>query len=502
MNPSTKPRLLAKLTWAVCAVVLTMGCTVGPHYHPPAPPSVGAYTAGPQPSETASSPGPAGVAQHFDSAADIPAQWWTLFRSPELDRVVRQALENSPTLAQAMARLKEAQEESSARTGTTKHPSATGNASVQGEQVNLASFGVPFPNPSPFALLNGSVAVSYALDLFGANRRLIESLNAQVDYQSWQLQGARLMLVGNVVSTAIRQAELRSQIDIVRQILELQRQELDIARERNRAGGISQYDIKIEETAIAQTRATLPPLEQELDAMNHQLAVLMGKPPADAHIENISLDNLHLPEQLPLSLTSSLVRQRPDIRAAEALLHQASANVGGATANLYPQIVLSGSIGAVGTSFTNGGGIWNAGTSLAQPIYNGGALRAEKRKAMAAYEEADSVYRQTVLQSFREVADALRAIEHDAQTLQAHMEAANQAQSAYDIATQRYSAGGISQLSQLDAQRQQLQTTLDRTQSAASRYSDCATLLQSLGGGWWNHSPSAATLPNPTTKSH
>ena len=206
----------------------------------------------------------------------------------------------------------------------------------------------------------------------------------------------------------------------------------------------------------------------------------------------ITVASLHLPEELPLSLPSSLVQQRPDIRAAESLLHQASANVGVATANLYPQIVLSGSAGAIGTSFTSGGSVWNVGASLAQPIYNGGALRAEKRKALAAYEEAGSAYQETVLQAFREVADALRAIDNDAQTLQARNEAAIQAETTYRIASERFNVGGISQLAVLDAQQQHLQTMLDRTTSAASRYSDSATLFQALGGGWWNATQAGA----------
>ena len=481
-------------TAAVLQPLLLVGCTVGPRYHPPAPPTVGSYTPSPQPSVTVNSAGAAGPAQHFNSAADVPAQWWTLFHSPELDRLVREALANSPTLSQATARLKQAQEESNARTGATKYPSVNANISAQREQVDLATFGVPFPSPPPFSLLNGSVAVSYALDLFGANRRLIEGLNAQVEYQQWELQAAKLMLAGNVVSAAIRQAQLRSQIEITRQMLDLQQQQLDITERRVEAGGLPQYEVNRQRTAVEQTKASIPPLEQQLAVVNHQLAVLIGKPPAEAAIENISLDSLQLPAELPLSLPSSLVRQRPDIRASEALLHQASANVGVATANLYPQIVLSGSVGAIGTNFSNGADVWSLGASLAQPIFNGGALRAEKRKAVAAYEEAGSAYQQTLLQVFREVADALRAIEHDAQTLQARSEAAAQAEVTYQIASQRFAAGGISQLALLDAQRQYLQTTLDRTTSAASRYADSASLFQALGGGWWNETQPSATV--------
>src|SRR5580704_13870117 len=500
MASSMQRMVCLQLGVAALAICLLVGCTVGPHYHPPAPPTVGTYAPSPQPSDIVGSGGPAGAAQHINPGTDVPAQWWTLFHSPELDRLVREALANSPTLAQATARLRLAQEESNARTGATKYPTVNANVSVQREQLDLATFGVPFPNPPPFSLLNGSVAVSYALDLFGANRRLIEALNAQVEYQRWQLQAARLMLAGNVVSAAIRQAQLQSQIGITRQVLELQMRELDITERRVEAGGLPEYEVNRQRTAVEQTRAALPPLEQQLAVVKHQLAVLVGKPPAEATITDISLDSLQLPNELPLSLPSSLARQRPDIRAAEALMQQASANVGVAIANLYPQIVLSGSAGGVGTSFTAGSGVWNVGASLAQPIFNGGALRAEKRKAVAAYQEAGSAYQQTLLQAFLEVANALRAIEHDAQTLQARTEAAAQAEGTYQVLSRRFDAGGISQLDLLDAQRQYLQTVLDRTNAAASRYADSASLFQALGGGWWNETQARAPNSQPSAK--
>lgn len=492
---------IAEKTFAALLFTMLAGCTVGPRYHEPAPPTVTAYTPNAQPASTVTSPGTAGAAQHFTQSSDLPAEWWTLFHSPQLDRMVREALDNSPTLSQAMARLKEAQEEASARTGATKYPTVTASASVEEEQVNLAalgvtsslsSLGVQIPNPPPFSLLNGSVAVSYALDFFGANRRLIEGLKAQVEYQSWQLKGARLMLAGNVVSACIRQAQLHSQIDITRKLLTLEEQTLAIAEKRYQEGGISEYDVRGQRSIVAQTRATLPALDQQLDMVDHELAALMGKTPAEAHVEAISLDSLNLPQELPVSLPSAMVRQRPDIRAAEALLHQASANVGVATANQYPQITLSASAGLIGTSFISGGGIWNAGTSLTEPIFNGGALRAEKRKAVAAYDEADSTYRETVLQAFREVADTLRAIDHDAQALQAQTEATTQAESAFQIASRRYAAGGISRADFLSVQHTQLQTALGRVVYQANRYSDSATLFQALGGGWWNETKTDA----------
>ncbi len=467
---------------ALAALTTLQSCTVGPRYRAPAPPTATSYTPQPLPAQTASSAGLAGDAQRFNQSAGIPAQWWTVFHSPELDSMVAQALANSPTLAQATARLKQAQEEVNARTGATKYPTVTGSASVTEEQLNLAALGVPFPNPSPFTLLNGSVAVSYALDIFGANRRAIESLRAERDYQAWQLEGARLMLAGNVVSAAIRQAQIRSQIEITRQLLAVEQQQLAIVEARRRAGGASESDVRSQRTQVAQTEASIPPLELQLDTINNQLAVLMGLSPAEARVPTLALAQLQLPADLPLSVPSELVRQRPDIRAAEALLHEAGANVGVATANLYPQIVLTGSGGGLGTRFDSGGGVWNVDASLAGSIFNGGALAAEKRAAVDAYDEATAVYRQTVLLSFGQVADALNSIERDAETLQARAAAASESDGAYAIAAQRYQAGGISQLSLLDAQRQQLQTALDRSNAAASRFTDSATLFQALGG--------------------
>jgi NodT family efflux transporter outer membrane factor (OMF) lipoprotein len=274
-------------------------------------------------------------------------------------------------------------------------------------------------------------------------------------------------------------------------LLDLDQRELAITVARHQAGGASEAEVASRKSAVAETESALPPLEAQLDLVDHQLAVLIGASPAEARIPELSIDTLHLPDELPVSLPSALVRQRPDIRAAESLLHQASAQVGAATANRYPQIVLSASGGGTGKSFANGGDVWNIASSLAQPIYNGGALRAEQRKAEAAYDEAAGVYRQTLLQAFGQVADTLTSIDHDAQELQARSDAAMQADASYRIAQGRYQAGGISELALLEAQRQQLQAELDCTAAAAARFSDSATLFEALGGGWWNAAPTA-----------
>lgn len=494
MKPSSHEPRGARIVGAILLpIVLLAGCAVGPDYRTPELSSPGAHTNEFTSVPTVSAPGNAGAAQRFASTNDIPAQWWVLFQSPQLERMVRESLNHSPTITQVVARLTQAREEANARTGATKYPELSGNLGASRQRVNLDSLGVPVANPPPFNLYSGSVSVSYTFDLFGKNRRLIESLNAQTEYQTWQVQGAGLMLAGNVVSAGIRQAELRAQIELTRKLIALQAQTLAITEKRHGAGGVSEYAVRNQRTTLAQMQASLPLLEYQLDTVNHQLAVLMGKTPAEAEVEEINLEQLNLPRELPASLSSSVVRQRPDIRAAEALLHQACANVGVATANLYPQLELSASAGALATSFADGGPMWNFGAQLMQPLFQGGTLRAEKRQAVAAYEEAGSVYQQTVLEAFREVADVLRAIEHNAKAMQARSEAATQAESAYQIASRRFDAGGISQADLLDAQRQHLQTSLDQVAAQAARFADTATLFQALGGGWWNEAQTNST---------
>jgi NodT family efflux transporter outer membrane factor (OMF) lipoprotein len=308
---------------------------------------------------------------------------------------------------------------------------------------------------------------------------------AEVNYQAFELEAARLTLAGNVVSTAIRRASVQRQIELTGQIADAQAQQLAIDEHRYAAGGISEFDVRSQRTLLAQTRATLPPLATQLAQADHQLAILTGVPPANAQFGDIALDALHLPDTVPLTLPSTLARERPDIRASEALLHQASANVGVATANLYPQFSFSAGIGSERTRIedvVNGLNIWNVGFNLMQPIFHGGELHARKRAAVAAYDAARAGYRQTVLQALQQVADTLRALENDARELQERDEAARQAQASVVIVQSQFAAGGVSQFALIDTQRQALQTTLDRTKAQADRFADTAALFQALGG--------------------
>ncbi|MGY6269258.1 efflux transporter outer membrane subunit [Achromobacter denitrificans] len=484
--PSHLSRALAPRRLAAPVLgALLAGCAAGPDFHPPASPGVDAYVA----------PGqalPSG-AQQLAAGADIPAEWWRLFRSEALDGLVRQALEASPTLEQARARLRQAREDLNAETGGRLLPSVDGNLSAARQKVDPSAFGVPVvEQPAPFTLYNASIDVSYALDVFGANRRALEGLGAQVDYQRHELQAARMSLAANVVTAAIRQADLSERADVTRELLAAQIRQRDIMRQRLAAGGVSQADLSNQELLVAQTRATLPPLDYQLAQVTHQLATYLGQPPAALRQPPMRLSDLALPPDVPIGVPSALTRQRPDVLAAEALWRRASADVGVATANLYPQFTLTASFGSQRTragDLSNGVNVWNLGLGLVQPLFHGGELRARQRAAQAAYDAAAAAYRQTVLDGFRQVADALRALQTDGDAFQAQDEAWRRADEAERIAQGRYRAGGISHLSLLDSQRQLLQARLARSAADAARYADTAALMQALGGGWWNETP-------------
>ncbi|MPT37382.1 MAG: efflux transporter outer membrane subunit [Achromobacter sp.] len=435
---------------ALSLLALVAGCAVGPDFTLPAAPAVTSYTA---PGDAAPVPG----AQQLQAGADIPAQWWQLFHSEALDALVRQALEASPTLDEARARLRQAAEDLNAETGGRLLPSVDGNLSVARQKVDPSAFGVPVAEqPAPFTLYNASIDVSYTLDVFGANRRALEGLGAQVDYQRHELQAARMSLAANVVTAAIRQADLSERRNVTRELLAAQVRQRDIMRQRLDAGGVSQADLSNQELLVAQTRATLPPLDYQLAQVTHQLATYLGLPPADLRQPPLRLADLALPPDVPTGVPSALTRQRPDVLAAEALWHRASADVGVATANLYPQFTLTASFGSQRTragDLSNGVNVWNLGLGLAQPLFHGGELRA---------------------------------LQTDGEAYLAQDDAWRRADEAERIAQGRYRAGGISHLSLLDSQRQQLQTRLARAEADAARYADTAALLQALGGGWWN----------------
>jgi NodT family efflux transporter outer membrane factor (OMF) lipoprotein len=489
LHRTLKRRLQAVSATAISGVIL-IGCAVGPNFQPPPPPTAKSYTTSPLPEKTASAPGRDGSSQRFVVGRDIPREWWTLFHSEALDRLIRQAMDNHPTLTLAQARLREAQENRRAQFGALL-PSIDANVGASRQKISGAGLGQPNTDIGAFNLINASVNVTYTFDLFGGLRRQMEAAESRIEYQQFQLEAAHLTLSANIVTTAIKEASLRRQIKATNDILAVLKQQLAVVEQQLGLGGASLADVLAQRTQLAQTQASLPPLERDLTLTRHQLAVLTGKLPSEAALPEFEFETLQLPGNLPVSLPSDLVRHRPDIRAAEALLHAASAQVGVATADLYPRITLTGAYGSsaasVGDLFSGPATIWNFGAGLLQPVFRGGTLTAKRRAAIAAYDQAMAQYRDTVLQSFLNVADTLRSLEADARILQVQTDAAQLAQDTLALSRKQFEVGAVSYLTLLNAERQYGETQINLARARAARFSDTAALFQALGGGWWNN---------------
>jgi NodT family efflux transporter outer membrane factor (OMF) lipoprotein len=459
---------------------------VGPDFLRPAVPDAAGYTPEKLASETAAADIHGGEAQRFVHDLDIPGQWWTLFHSPPLNALIEQALEANPTLDAAKAALREAQENVYAEQGAL-FPTVTGNLSTTREKISGASFGIPGFS-SIFNVHTASLDVSYPVDVFGGTRRQIESLTAQADFERFQLEAAYLSLTANVVTAAVTEASLRAQIDATREIIDIETQVLDVLQRQFELGGQSKAAVLQQAATLAQERATLPPLEKQLAQQRNLLANLAGRFPSQNVGESFEVAALQLPKEVPVSLPSKLVEQRPDVRSSEATLHEASAQIGVATANQLPQLSLSAQYGSssTGSLFTPGSGIWSIGANVAQTLFDGGTLLHKKHAAVAAFDQAAAQYRSTVLAAFQDVANALRALQSDADALRAQVAAERAAADSLAISREQFRAGGITYLSLLTAEQTYQQVRLNLVQAQASRYSDTAALFQALGGGWWN----------------
>ncbi|MBV8854635.1 MAG: efflux transporter outer membrane subunit [Sinobacteraceae bacterium] len=487
----TASRCLVAANLLTSAAFLAIaGCAVGPDFHTPAAPKATHYTQGTPPEVTQEAPVSGGNAQHFITDRDIPGDWYSLFQSASLDELVRQALRDSPNVEAAEAALRSAHYTYIAERGALLLPGADGQFQVQREKLPGVAFGNPAIPAQTFTLYNATVNVTYRVDLFGASRRQLEQLRAQSDYQRWQLEAASLTLTGNVVTTAFDIASLREQLTAVKDVVGKETELYRVVQRQFEAGGVSKADVLSQQSQLAQAQALVPGLEEALAQAQHRLAVLAGRSPDDESLPSFELEGFALPTELPVSVPAKLVRQRPDVRSAEALLEQASAAVGVATANLYPQLNLSGSIGSeslkVSGLFAAGTGAWTAGGALLQPLFHGGELRYRRKAAIADLQKADANYRQAVLAAMQQVADTLRALEADARNLNAQVEAEKAAGDALAIARKQLQVGGISYITVLNAERLYLQARQNRVQAQAARYADSAALFQALGGGWWN----------------
>ncbi|MDQ6972302.1 MAG: efflux transporter outer membrane subunit [Mariprofundaceae bacterium] len=461
--------------------LLLAACAVGPDFKAPAAPKADSYA------QKAGRAGPV-----LNSGADIPAQWWRLYRSDELDRLIRSGLKESPSLAAARASLRAAQEDYTSQGGPILYPTVNGSLKSERRKVTGVSFGQG--GGFIYNLHTASVDVSYAFDPFGSGRRYLESLRAQVDYQGYQMEAAYLTLTANIVTTAISEASLHSQIKAAREIVQGERDRLKIVERQAQLGVVTDADVFSQRTTLAQSRTSVPSLEKQLARTQHQLSLLVGRfpgqpGPAGHAMPTFELSALHLPEQIPLSLPSELVHQRPDIRAAEAQLHQASALVGLATANLYPSLTISASFGRQAVKFGDlltgpASGLWSIGGNILQPLFHGGELTARRRQALASFDAARAQYQQTVLQAFRDVADVLTALHSDAQALELQGQAESLSSETLELVQRQFDLGAAGFLSLLTAQQQFRQSHIAVVQARATLLADTAALFQAMGGGW------------------
>jgi NodT family efflux transporter outer membrane factor (OMF) lipoprotein len=490
-------RSAVRITAAVLGIAVA-GCTLGPDFEVPKPPSVTRYTS---PGETIV-PGPDATksvpTQAIALGERVAANWWTLFRSSQLNLLIKRAIAGNYTLESVRAKLEQARE-SVTVAASTLYPQIGISAGESEQKQSAATFGLTpevAPLPPSFNLFQVGPTASYTPDLFGQTHRRIEQQVALAEYQSDQLDAAYLTLTGNTASRALQVAAVHSQLKAVDDILAIDRQNVELVRKQRQTGTVPDSDVIVAESQLASDETLKPGLEQQLSVAKHALAVLIGRAPGNWSPPEFDLAAFTLPHRLPVSIPSQLVHQRPDIQAAEAQLHAASAQIGIATAQLYPSITLSAGITASSLNgsnlFSPSGLIWSVAAGLTQPIFDGGMREAERRAALAAFKESAADYQQTVLQAFGQVADILQALKHDTDLLVAQSRALSMASEAVRLQRINYGSGGSGIIGLLDAQRQYQQAQLGYVRAEAQRYQDTVQLLVAMGGGWWDQKLASA----------
>jgi NodT family efflux transporter outer membrane factor (OMF) lipoprotein len=475
------------ILYGLCAAIfLTIsGCAVGPDFVRPPPPPVDHYTHGTEPSATVAAEG---RAQRFEAGAHVPADWWRLFNSPKLDAAIQGAIADNLSLQAAQANLRQSQDILQAGYGVF-YPQIDANLGGTRQRYSPARVGQNLPS-SLFNLFTLSTTVSYALDVWGGERRTVESLRAQVDFQRYSVLATYLTLTGNIANTVIAHAGYQAEIEATEEIIKLQREQVSITDAQVQAGTVPYSNLLSLESQLAAYEATLPALRQKLSQTEHLLAVLSGRAPAEWDMPAVTLADITLPTNLPRTLPSMLVRQRPDILAAEAQLHASSANIGVATAALFPSFGLNGTYGvnsnSTGNLFKSNSRFWSVGADITAPLFHGGSLSSQRRAAIEANRQFLATYRLTVLTAFAQVADSLRALEHDAETVEAQSRSLRAADEALKLVQANYAAGVASYLQVLVANGQYYQAKIGYLQGVAQRYQDTVALYVALGGGWWN----------------
>jgi NodT family efflux transporter outer membrane factor (OMF) lipoprotein len=483
-------RMRASVSCLVAATLLT-SCAVGPNFHEPAAPETERYTAEPMPLRTAATDARGGQSQHLEPGRDIPAEWWTLFRSPALNALMAQALANNPNLQSTIATLRAAKEAVYAQQGKfLPLVQADFNPTRQQSPAVLSAPLATGTPPQTFNLYTAQMSVSYVFDVWGLNRRQVEALQALADTQGFQVEAAYLTLTAGLAGAAINDAALRCQIDATTEIIALNRKMLDVLHKQFDTGYASRNDVALQEAALAQQEATLPPLRKALQQNRDLIAALCGAYTSQGPHQTFKLDGLQLPADLPVSLPSQLIAQRPDIRAAQEQLHAAGAEVGVATANMLPSFAIDANAGYIQTViaslFAPGSAFWLVGGSVTQTVFDAGTLLHTLRGAQGTYEAAAWSYRSTVVGAVQNVADALRAIQNDADALKAARDFERAAKISYDLAQQQMQTGYANVLVLLTAQQTYLQAVIQVVQARQARLADTVALYQALGGGWWN----------------
>jgi len=482
-------RILARAA-SSATLALVAGCTVGPDFKAPEAPIDAGYTADQLPKQTAAAAVAGGNAERLVDGQDIPGDWWALYHSEPLTKMVATALKANPDLDAAQAALREAQENVLAGDGAL-FPQLTGNLSGTRQKAFTPGFG-----SSIYNLYGATANVSYTIDVWGGTRRNIESLEAKAEFQRFQLEASYLSLTANLVTAVINEASLRGQVQATQDVIQAETKSLNTVRSQVSLGGAARADLLNQQSTLAATQATLPALQKQLAQERNQIQVYLGRFPNQDTGEQFDLAALVLPGELPISLPSKLVEQRPDVKAAEATLHAASAAIGVAIANELPQLTLTGDIGMqalqIGKLFQGRSSVWSLGAGATGTIFDGGTLLHTKRAADAAYDQAAAQYRSTVLSAFQDVANALRALTTDADALQAELAAETAAADSLALAQAQLQVGGISYLTLLTAEQNYQQARIGLVKAQAARYADTAALFQALGGGWWNRTDVAA----------
>lgn len=491
---------MQKIYLFLCALILT-SCKVGPNFHSPDAPQAIHYNAGPVKTQTVGTSGRAGQPQQFNFKKNISKSWWEIFHSKELNSFIEKGLKNNPSIEMSKASLRKAQANLLAEAGSNLFPTVDTQFLASRERNSLLATGInltptpgsalPFSSVNTFDLYNTSVSVRYDLDLFGGNRRQLEALRAAIDYEHFELEATYLTLTANIVTTGITIASLQEQMKATNALIACQKELVKLENNNFILGHISRLDLLNSENRLKETQAQLPTLKNNLAKKYNALAVLTGSLPSETELFDFTLQNIQLPTDLPITLPSLLVKQRPDIKSSEALLHKASAEIGVATANLFPKLNIGATYAwystALSTLFNPANNVWNYGGQIFQTLLKGGALRAKRKFAIAMYDYELARYKKVVLEAFQQVADVLHALEFDAELLRERALAEINTQKHFKIVKMQYQLGKVNYLAVLRAKETYLKIHLQVIEAETARYNDTAALFQSLGGGWWNN---------------